>query len=164
MLTPRQEPIVRSRAALWDPPALNVGCGNDVLELVVLVMLLADVPFMGAFRCARKLLVDHPMPTSPPFVEDVLWERKLKALGVTFVGVHVPAVHVDSHTIWHGWRRLIYLAISPERSPGWKESAGLTWRVAFVARNLINQVAWDLVFRWIPRGQEVRADAGVYDA
>ena len=106
-------------------------------------------PFMGAFRCIRELLVACPMPTSPPFVEDVLWERQLRAEGVRFVGVVLPAVHVDYHTVWHGWRRLIYMARAPERFPGWDGQRGARL-AAFAFRSLILHVLWDLVFRWLP--------------
>ena len=95
-----------------------------------------DKPFVsGLFRVAREHLHHHPMPTSPSFSEDVLWERSVKDLGLTFGAVHVPCVHVDHHLPVPRLRKLVWSVIAPERF-GQKGPARGLWQA-------IRTTVWD---------------------
>ena len=75
-----------------------------------------DRPFVSGLFCVkREHLLYHPMPVSPSFSEDVLWERAVQRLGLTFAAVQVPCVHVDHHPTLPRLRKLVWAVLTPER-------------------------------------------------
>ncbi len=88
-----------------------------------------DGPFIsGLFRVPRSLLLDHPFPEDPSFVEDSFFDTTVRGLGLSKASVQVPCVHVDAHPLFRA-RAVKYLFFQAARGKG--------------PRYLLRMLAWE---------------------
>lgn len=53
----------------------------------------------GLFKAPRELICMYPFPEFPSFVEDYLWDRIIRQIGIVPLSLQVPCVHIDVHPL-----------------------------------------------------------------